>query len=319
MDSHDGILAIAILSRPPDEPLADATIRQLLRSLAHNLIDASTVPVFVVPSSDRLASELRPKLDADKAIVALRKMECIALPAALAAVAPSSTLNIFELPETMKRRMIAAKPNSWDEKLSVQDVPRYGSLFRGMHTAIATRYAHVVRGAVSVLILTPESYLWKPTSVQTLLRRRHEVWYADNRGRAAYFPVTEPRPDTALRNRAFCSLLPWVGGVGGRVGGSTLWRAHAGRFAIGRDWALWENVTREAELLPAPDADLSTDSLVAYDAAPFGAYWARIEQLGGKPFLDSLVDALVASGELWKHCLRGDLFQLQARARPDGV
>ena len=89
------------------------------------------------------------------------------------------------------------------------------------------------------------------------------------------------------------------------------------RFVIGRDWASWEQATREQEeLLPAPDADLVASPLAIYDAEPFAAWWARIEQLwGGRPFPDAVLDALVNGGEFWKHCLRGDDFILEVAYR----
>lgn len=67
----------------------------------------------------------------------------------------------------------------------------------------------------------------------------------------------------------------------------------------------WENVTRQELLLPAPDADMATEPLFAIEAAPFDAFWKRVEAAwGGRSFVDALLDAMVARGLLWKHWYR---------------
>lgn len=100
---------------------------------------------------------------------------------------------------------------------------------------------------------------------------------------------------------------PWSG-----RGYDSEWRAHLGHFAVGRDWNSWENVTREAELLPAPDADLLGEPLSIFDREAFEAFWQRVEaNYAPLPFVEAVVHALVAGGELWKHCLRGDMMILK--------
>ena len=95
-----------------------------------------------------------------------------------------------------------------------------------------------------------------------------------------------------------------------------MWRSHASRFAVGRDWAAWENVTRWARLLPAPDADFAAEPLLVYEAHAFDGFWRTVERAWrGRPFVEALLDAMVSGGGLWKHCLRGDVYFLEVSFR----
>ncbi|KAL1511095.1 hypothetical protein AB1Y20_005917 [Prymnesium parvum] len=304
---------LALVGRPPHEPPADTLIAQLCASLAANLHHAPSHPLLLVPSTAAAATRLRQLAAAHAPSL---RPTVVSLPHALRLVSPRSSVDLDRLPEALRQRMHAARP-AWGGKLHVRDVGRYTSLHRAIHQAVAVRYATRVLGCEVVLLLRPESYLWRRVGLAALVRTRGDVFYSDHRGAAPSFPESPPLPDTLARSRQFCSIHAWYGG-GGRATGaaSSSWRQHAPRFAIGRDWAMWENLTRQAHLLPAPDADLAADPLLVFDAAAFGAYWRAVERAwGGRPLADALLDAMVARGSLWKHCLRGDVFFLELSYR----
>lgn len=159
------MLAVAVLTRPPNEPeSADAPLIQLIGSLSSNLIDASATSVLLVPSCATSASRVRTKL-AD--VTLSFQLTTVTLHAALRAVSPNTETDVDKLPEAVKALMMAA---GFDQRLSVSDVGRYFSLYRGIHAAVAARYAHERLGADAVLVLRPEAYLWKPLRLSELLR-----------------------------------------------------------------------------------------------------------------------------------------------------
>lgn len=270
-------MAIAIVGRPPAGPTGESTLVQLLLSLAVNLLDASNHRTLVVPANPTALARLRPLLAARPELTALR-LVMLDLLTGLRTVSPSCAVDLEALPETFQRLLHEAKPDAWSTRVNVKDIGRYTSLYRSIHAAVALRYATRELGAEAVLLLRPESYLWRPVSLPQLLSTRNQVWYADHRGRWPATPESPPTPDTASRGRVFCSMHPWVGPGGTESGGAAEWGgagwgaewgAHSPRFAVGRSWAAWDNLTRSAGLLPAPDADFAAEPMQVFTAAPF--------------------------------------------------
>ena len=182
-------LAVAVVTNSPDEPAAgDASLIQLLLSLSVNLLDASTSKLLLVPSCSAVDQRLRVALGMHSEISALG-IHTVVLGDVLRKVSPQLTLDIDRIPEMIKAWMITAsqaraaaspgKEKPWDERLSVYDVGRYFSLYRTIHQAAAVRFAMTQMDASAVLVLKPNSYLWKPLHLSDLIPRQRDVWFAD--------------------------------------------------------------------------------------------------------------------------------------------
>ena len=185
-------LAVAVVSHPPDEPAAgDASLVQLLLSLAANLIVDGQTSVLFMPSCPAVAQRVQPLLTARAQQLDALPMTTVVFDDALLKISPEvQVATIDNLPATIKSIMIAASQakaaasapgweKPWDKSLSVSDVGRYSALYRSLQEAVAVRYAMMEMEAHSVLVLKPESYLWKPARLSELVPARRDVWFAD--------------------------------------------------------------------------------------------------------------------------------------------
>ena len=193
---------------------------------------------------------------------------------------------------------------------SVVDVLRFGSIFRSLKRAYGARQALAELGAAHVLVTDADGFAWKDVSAAAVVAHAQTIWFSDHRGAAGDSTAAErpPLPDTNARARQFCSLHPWAASLR-----SAAWDEHAARMAIGRDWAAWEEASRE--MLPAPDADVADDPLLVIEAESFGALWSEVEAFWRAPLAEASLVALTTPSSLYKHCVRGDVFFLEVLYR----
>ena len=294
------LLAIVLATRPPAESAdgIDHPPLQWLTSLAQNAPALSReAPVLLFTSEDAESKLIAPHLSSLPSKPLVRSFES-------ALRLENSTLNVHGLPE--KVRCIGAASFA-----QVTDVIRYSSIWRSLKRAYGARLALEEWSAAHVLVTDTDGFVWKPVDAKAIVAHAQLTRYADHRGRAhAAASERPPRPDTNFRARAFCSLAPWVATLK-----STAWDAHAARFAIGRDWAAWEAVVDELDLLPGPDVDLADDPMLVVESNAFMSMWSAVESHWRSQFAEAVLVSLTTPDSLYKHCVRGDVNFLEITYR----
>lgn len=193
----------------------------------------------------------------------------------------------------------------------VKDILRYSGIWRSLKRAYGARLAFAEFRAHHVMVTDPDGFAWKDVAPRDIVRHSHRVYYSDHRGSVGKAEVAArferpPRPDTNARARFFCSVHPWA-----RTLRSTAYDEHAARWAIGRDWAAWEESVGDLRLMPSPDADLADDALLVLERASFDDLWSTIEAFHRAPFAEAVLLALTSPASLYKHCVRGDVLFLE--------
>lgn len=143
---------------------------------------------------------------------------------------------------------------------SVEDLLRYGAIWRTLKRAYGASIAVDEMRASHVLVTDADGFVWKDVSVSAIIQSSNTLWYADHRGRSPTLDIERsPHVDTHARARSYCSMHPWVSKLL-KIGA---WETHGPRMAIGRDWQAWEELIAKEELLPAPDSDIADDPLLS--------------------------------------------------------
>ena len=298
------LLAILVATRPPDEQLG-ALSSSFVASLALNAPGlAREAPLLIFANDAAEASGLAHMADAHKykwpsQAPAPRVMH---FEGAVSAELRKLNGTIHRVPELLA--CIAPHPFA-----QVSDIVRYSSIWRSIKRMYGVRSAMYELGAQHVLATDADGYVWKPIAASAIVAHSRTAWFSDHRGERPAAD-TRPRPDTNARSRSFCSLHPWAAALR-----STSWDEHGARWAIGRDWAAWEDATTELMLMPAPDADLADDPLLVLDRGPFMALWAQIETYWRAPLFTAMMRALTSPAALYKHCVRGDVLFLELSYR----
>ena len=299
MSKHHAAAALAIVvsTRPPaaDNSFDVRPTVQFLTSMRLNAPELyATAPRLVIATDEAEAAALRTTPLGDGTLV--RSFA----DAVRARAANTSVADVHRFPEVMS----CLAPRTF---ASVTDIVRYSAVWRTLKRAYGAALAFEEARATHVMVADADGFVWKPLSANAIIAHSRTVWYADHRGRSPTLDIQrKPAVDTMARARSFCSVQPWAASLG-----SSTWRAHGPRMAIGRDWAAWEQVAAAEELLPAPDADLADDPLLVVEGHAFAAMWNRIENHWHAPFLDAVLLALLTPADLYKHCVRGDVLYLE--------
>ena len=299
---HGGAAALAIVisTRPPagDRQVDVRPTIQLLTSLITNAPELyATARVLLLATDDAELAALKPQVGG----VLLRSFAT----ALRERSSNASFADVHRMPEAIG--CLAPRPFA-----SVEDLLRYGAIWRTLKRAYGASIAVDEMRASHVLVTDADGFVWKDVSVSAIIQSSNTLWYADHRGRSPTLDIERsPHVDTHARARSYCSMHPWVSKLL-KIGA---WEAHGPRMAIGRDWQAWEELITKEELLPAPDSDIADDPLLVLNASIFAELWNHLEGTWRAPFADAVLLSLLMPADLYKHCVRGDVLFLELMYR----
>ena len=302
MRHHGGAAALAIVisTRPPagDRQVDVRPTIQLLTSLRINAPELyATARVLLLATDDAELAALKPQAGE----VLLRSFAT----ALRERSSNASFADVHRMPEAIG--CLAPRPFA-----SVEDLLRYGAIWRTLKRAYGASIAVDEMRASHMLVTDADGFVWKDVSVSAIIQSSNTLWYADHRGHSPTLDIERsPHVDTHARARSYCSMHSWVSKLL-KIGA---WETHGPRMAIGRDWQAWEELIAKEELLPAPDSDLADDPLLVLNASIFAELWNHLEATWRAPFADAVLLSLLTPADLYKHCVRGDVVFLELMYR----